>query len=76
MPKARMKISEFFYREHENARTYFFSARTFSLIQITALIGSLGGRLFTGTNTPFAMSSARMEAFLASISYYLTNTRP
>lgn len=53
-----------------------FSARTFSLIQITALSGSLGGRLLAGTNTPFAMSSARIAAFPASIPYCLTHTRP
>ena len=33
-------------------------------------IGSLCGKLLTGTNTPFAMSSARMAAFLASISAF------
>src|SRR5699024_9480397 len=32
--------------------------------------GSLCGKLLTGTNTPFAMSSARMAAFLASISAF------
>ena len=31
----------------------------------TPFIGSLCGKLLTGTNTPFAMSSARMAAFLA-----------
>ena len=30
----------------------------------TPFIGSLCGKLLTGTNTPFAMSSARMAAFL------------
>ena len=36
----------------------------------TPFIGSLCGKLLTGTNTPFAMSSARMAAFLASISAF------
>ena len=36
----------------------------------TPFIGSLCGKLLTGTNTPFAISSARMAAFLASISAF------
>lgn len=41
-----------------------YSVRAFSLIQITAFNGSLGGRLLTRTNTPFCAVLRTNDGFL------------